>query len=228
MKKYTFYKNIQLALFVFATLVILVRVLPSSEIYHQAATDPTLKLLLGVLWAVLGLSFLFIFLDFSFFFGYRKEYRELEYAAHSDPVSGIANRFSCDMVIEKYLDKPIPENMGVIMFDITNIQETNRLYGHVQGNIVIRDFSNILRLSSEDLCFVGRNGGNKFLALFEDTSADEMQIFIDRVAQRVAAHNHDAKEGPIAYACGSAFHEEGEIKEITQLIALANSRIAKV
>ena len=228
MKKYTAYKTIQLILFIAATVLIILRIFPNSEIYHQAAVDPTMKLLYAVLWAVLGLSFLFIFLDFTYFFGYRKEYREMEYAAHSDPVSGIANRFSCDMVIERYLDKPLPENMGCLMFDLTNIQEINKLYGHVQGNVAIREFSNILRLSSDGLCFVGRNGGNKFLALFEETTDEEMQIFADRVAQRVTSHNRDAKEGPIEYSYGKAFHEDpAAIKEITQLISLANSRIVR-
>lgn len=226
MKKYTFYKTVQLVLFLVLAAGVLLKVFPDAGLYHKIAADGDMKLLSAVLWAALGLSFLFIFLDFTFFFGYRKEYREMEYAAHSDPLSGIANRFSCDMVIEKYLDRPLPENMGCIMFDLTNIQEINRLYGHVQGNSVIRDFSNILRLSSDDLCFVGRNGGNKFLALFEDTSEDDMKVFTDRVAQRVSAYNRDAQSGPIEYSLGKAYHEGAEVKDITNLISLANRRIS--
>ena len=227
MKKYTAYKTVQLILFVFATMLILLKVFPDTEIYHQVAVDPTMKILCTILWAILALSFFFIFLDYTYFFGYRKEYREMEYAARSDPVSGIANRFSCDMVIEKYLDKPLPEDMGCIMFDLTNIQEINKLYGHVQGNVAIRDFSNILRLSSDGLCFVGRNGGNKFLALFEYTTKESMQIFLDRVSQRVFVYNRDAKEGPLEFNFGMAFHEGSDVKEITNLISLANSRISR-
>jgi diguanylate cyclase (GGDEF) domain len=225
MKKYTAYKTIQLILFILLAALVIFKIFPSSQIYHQVAVDPTMKLLSMVLWAAIGLSFLFILLDYTFFFGYTKEYREMETAVHSDPISGIANRFSCDILIEKYLDKPLPENLGCMMFDLTNIREINRVYGHLDGNSTIRDFSNILRLSSDDLCFVGRNGGNKFLAIFEDTNVDTMCQFCNRVRHRVESYNLDSSTGPIEYSYGSAFHEGDNIKDITNLISLANSRI---
>ena len=103
MKKYTAYKTIQLVLLIAGAAFIIMRVFASSELYRQVATDLPMRTLAVVLWVVLAISFLFVFLDFAFFFGYTKEYRELEFAAHSDPTSGIANRFSCDMILEKYL-----------------------------------------------------------------------------------------------------------------------------
>lgn len=225
MKKYTAYKTIQLVLLIAGAAFILLRVFSSSDLYRQVATDLSMRTLAIVLWAVLAISFLFVFLDFAFFFGYTKEYRELEFAAHSDPTSGIANRFSCDMILEKYFDKPLPENMGCIMIDITNIRDINSRFGHLQGNMAIRDFSNILHLSSDALCFVGRNGGNKFLALFEETDETSMKLFLDRVSKRVAVHNADSGVPPIEYAYGSAFHEGDKVLEVTQLVSLANSRI---
>ena len=225
MKKYTAYKTIQLILLVLLAAGAVFLVFRNEEVYHQAAVDPTMKFMALALWVVFIFSFLFVFLDYAFFFGYRKEYREMEYAARSDPMSGIANRFSCDMVIEKYLDKPIPADIGCIMFEITNIQETNRLYGHLAGNMLIRDFSNILRLSSDSLCFVGRNGGNKFLALFENSKTEDMDKFLDRISQRIGMYNEDIKNNPIKYSFGKAFNKEDDVGEITKLVALANSRI---
>ena len=224
MKKYTTYKTIQLILLILMAAAAIFLVFRNAEVYHQVATDPTMTLLASILWVLLALSFVFIFLDYTFFFGYKKEYREMEYAVRSDPTSGIANRFSCDMVIEKYLDKPIPADLGCIMFDLTNIQEINKLYGHLQGNMLIRDFSNILRLSSDELCFVGRNGGNKFLAIFEHSTPYDMEKFLERVNQRVHMHNSDIKNNMIEYTYGQAVNEDSSIREITQLIALANER----
>lgn len=224
MKKYTAYKTVQLVLFILVAVVVIAWVFPNSGIYHEVAVNPTMKLLAGALWAVLLLSFVFILLDYVFFFNHLKEYKEMDLAVHSDPLSGIANRFSCDIMIEKYLDKPLPEDMGCIMFDLTNIQQINRLFGHLQGNMAIRDFSNILRLSSDELCFVGRNGGNKFLAIFEHCTEDDIQKFLDRISMRVENHNRDVMNSPLEYAYGKAFHEEG-VKDITGLVSLANSRI---
>ena len=227
MKKYTYYKLVQLIIFIVVAVIIIAWIFPNADIYHQVATDPTLKLISAAIWAVLLLSFVFILLDYVFFFNYLKDYKEMDLAVHSDPLSGIANRFSCDVMIEKYLDKPLPDDIGCIMFELTNIRQLNELYGHVQGNMAIRDFSNILRLSSDELCFVGRNGGNKFLAVFESCNEEKMNRFIARVEQRVAAHNRDVVNSTLEYAFGSAYQANDKSAGITELVSLANSRIRK-
>lgn len=225
MKKLDIAKTIQLIVFIIVALVCAVLILLNPELYHMIAADSRVRLICGLLWLVLFISFLFIFLDFSLLSSWKKDFRELNYAVHSDPVAGIANRFSCDAIIEKYLDQPLPENMGCVMFDLTNISEINKDYGHIQGNILIRDFSNILRMTSLNLCFVGRNGGNKFIALFEDTDRKRIDMFLSRVEQKVAEHNAIANAYPIKYQYGIAFHDGVAAPTVTDLIALSFKRI---
>ncbi|MDO4493382.1 MAG: GGDEF domain-containing protein [Clostridia bacterium] len=227
MKKYTFYKTVQLVLFILLTLIALLQIFPNEGVYHLIAQDVSARALAMVLWVAFGLSFVFIYFDFSFFFGYRKEYREMDLAVHSDPISGIANRFSCDMIVEKYLEHDLPMDLGCVMIDITNIRDINRLYGHVAGNNAIGEFSSILRLSSLDLCFVGRNGGNKFLCVFESCSEEKLTKFLDRVRQRVALHNRDEESAPLAYRYGVAVAGEETLSDITELISLSNRRISE-
>ena len=229
MKKTDFiYKTIQLILFILLTACCLGVILFDQRVYHLVASDPAFRMLCIFLWLALGLSFLFIYRDFHYFTSSRKDYRELDYAVHSDPLSGLANRFSCDVMIEKYLDKPIPENLGCIMFDLTNIHDTNKHYGHLKGNQLIRDFSSILHLASTNMCFVGRNGGNKFLALFDDGNTYKMDSFLKKLDQKIQLYNQDpASSLLIEYRYGIAFHEGEEVKTITDLIALSNRRISR-
>ena len=225
MKKYSFYKTVQLILTLGIAAAVILVVFPRADVFHLVANNPEMKILAMAVWAVLLFSFIFIFLDYTFFFNYKKEYKEMELAASSDPVSGIANRFSCDILIEKYLDKPLPSNIGVAVLNLTNVNEINRMYGHLQGNLAIRDFSNILRISSSDLCFVGRNGGINFLAIFENSDGDKITNFLDRVSQRVVTHNRDVKNIPLEFAYGTAFSGTDRVEDITKLISLANSRV---
>lgn len=225
MKKHDILKTVQLFLFIALTFLCLYRIFTTPELYRLIGTNPDVKLISGLLWVVLGLSYLFIFLDYTFLSSYKKDYRELDYAVHSDPVAGIANRYSCDSLIERHLDKPLPANMGCIMLELTNIREINQLYGHLQGNTQIRSFSNILNMAQRDLCFVGRNGGNKFLALFEDCSDEAMNLFLQRVKQKVYSHNTQPGSYPIEYKYGTAFQENDKAASITDLIALSNQRI---
>ena len=228
MKKFDIFKTVQLLIFVALAGLGLFLILTDSRLYQLVATDSQIRTLCILLWAALGLSFLFIFMDFTLFSSFKREYRELDFAVHSDPVSGIANRNSCDALIEKYLDKPLPENLGCIMFDLTNIKEINEAHGHIQGNALIRDFSSILQSTSMNLCFVGRNCVNKFLAIFEDCTEEKLNSFLDLVDAKVDQHNSSEGSFPIAYCYGIAFHEDSSVSTITDLISLSNRRIYNV
>lgn len=225
MKKFDTFKTVQLVLFICITAITLFVILTDEKLYQLIASDPHIRMLCILLWIALGLSFFFIFWDFSLFSSFKREYRELDFALSSDPVSGIANRYSCDSIIEKYLDKPLPKDIGCIMFDLTNLQKINQTYGHIQGNTLIRDFSGILQSTSLNLCFVGRNGGNKFLALFEKCSDEKLKNFLERIEIKIERHNSLEGTYPIFYRYGIAFGESPSIKSITDLIALSNTRL---
>lgn len=225
MKKFDVFKTIQLILFIILAVTGLFIIFSDNELYQMIANNPHIRTLCILLWVALVMAFLFIFMDFSLFSTFKKDYRELDFAVSSDPVAGIANRYSCDTLIEKYLDKPLPDEIGCIMFDLTNIGEINQQWGHIKGNELIYEFSNILQSSSANLCFVGRNGGNKFLALFENGTTQRMNTFLTRVDKKVKRHNADPDEIPIRYEYGLAYGEGDKVKTITDLIALSNSRI---
>lgn len=228
MKNQTWYKSIQLSIFLIFTAIALFLVLSDQEVFHAVANDHTMMILCVLLWAVLLLSFLFIFFDFKYFLTYKKDYSEMDQSVHNDPVSGISNRFSCDMLIEQYLDLPLPKDMACITFMITNMQDINRVYGHRAGNTLIRDFSMILRMTAQGVCFVGRNGGNNFLAIFEEGSQESIAGMLNLLERKIEAHNKVETALPIQYACGVAFHEkEEDAATITDLIALSNRRVSK-
>lgn len=225
MKKFHIFKTIQLILFIALAGIGLYIILTDSRLYQLVANDMQVRTLCILLWLAFGLSFLCIFTDFSLLSSFKRDYRELDYAVSSDPVAGIANRYSCDTFIEKYLDKPLPAHIGCVMLNLSNLAETNLLSGHTGGNNLIRDFSSILQSSSMGLCFVGRNGGNNFLALFENCTHENIDSFLRRVALKTDRYNHKDDFHQIQYRYGIAFEEGPQIATITDLIALSNRRI---
>lgn len=226
MKKHHIIKTIQLIIFTALTVFCLYRIFTTPDLYRLIGTDSGVHMMAGLLWLMAGLSFLFIFLDFTFFASYKKDYRELDYAVRSDPVAGIANRYSCDALIESYMGKPLPDDMCCVMLQLTNIRKTNQLYGHLAGNSLIRDFSDILIMAQRGLCFVGRNGGDKFLAVFETASEDALDIFLERIEDKVQFHNRQPAAHPIEYGYGTAVQADVGADSITDLIAYANKHIS--
>lgn len=224
-KKFNLVKTIQLLIFLLITAVVLTRVFTDGELYQMIGKNPSVRLLSILLYLALGLSFVFILWDFSTHNALTKDYKELDYTLYNDRIAGIANRFSCDAMIEKYADSELPENIGCIMLDIANLRDINAQHGHAAGNEAIQAFSDTLYSASLGLCFVGRNGGNKFMALFEDCTEDKMRDFLANVSRKLETRNAQGDAPAIEYRSGRAFNAEDHVPSITRLIGLADRRL---
>ena len=225
MKHFKFYKTLQLILFLGLTVVSLATVLTDKELYRMVADNPRIALLCAILWFYFLLSYIFMFMDFTFHATFKKDYHALDNAVHSDPLAGIANRYSCDTIIEKYKGRKLPDNIGCMMLELTNLGDTNKLFGREEGDTLIKNFSNMLKLASVGLCFVGRNEGNKYLAIFENSSLEQMTVFSDRVESKIKQYNADTSHHAITYRFGSTFSASENVADINALISLANSKL---
>ena len=70
MKKHDFVKTLQLVIFLALTAFCAFAIFTSPALYHAIATDSRIRGLFVLLWVILGLSFLFIFVDFCFLSSY--------------------------------------------------------------------------------------------------------------------------------------------------------------
>ena len=225
-KRFEIIKTIQLLLLAGVTATALILVFTNDDLYQMIGRDPAVRLLSILLWLTLGLSFVFVLWDFSSHSSFKKDYRELDYAVHNDHIAGIANRYSCDAMIDKYVDRPLPDTIGCVMLDLINIRDINEQYGHSRGNEMIQVFSTMLQNASLGICFVGRNGGNKFMALFEECDENKLNSFLTRVNQQVEQHNRNDDAPRIEYRTGRAFSKDEKGASITQLISLSDRRLA--
>ena len=226
MKKFNTFKIVQLILLIILTAVSLYMLMqPEVKQYIFDSTPATILFI--IVWAVLLVTFIFLLIDFSLISSMKMDYHNHYDVAYSDPLSGIPNRFSCDTIIEKYYDKKLPDDIACVMIDLSNLPEINTLYDHRTGNKVLKDFSGILSTAAVSLCFVGRNGGNKFLAIFENCTDEKLNTFLDRVTDRVDQYNQASDSISMEYRIGKAMNRDEHLEQITKLISLANSRIPK-
>ncbi|MDD3278199.1 MAG: diguanylate cyclase [Lachnospiraceae bacterium] len=228
MKKMNEVKLIQLILFSILTILSIVLILLDPGTRNYVAKNSHILVICVILWVTLILSFVFLYLDFHLFSIFHKNVTQLDHVAHADTISGIANRFSCDSLIEKYIGAPLPANMGCVMIDITNIIDINKKFGRQAGDDAIRRFSDTMHLVAAGQCFIGRNGGNKFIALFENCSAKQLTGFVDRLHAQLHQFNLQPDIPHIHCQYGVAFHSDADSEandSITDLIASANRRI---
>lgn len=97
--------------------------------------------------------------------------RELERAARTDPVTGIANRRHMIEQLEQELNRSrrSRQPFSVLMADIDRFKSINDAYGHGAGDAVLAEVAQRLtrRVRAQDT--VARWGGEEFLILLPDT-----------------------------------------------------------
>lgn len=226
MKKLEKIKTIQLLVFIILAALCFLLIAGRRSVYTTLSSDPNLRVVPILTWIIMAVSFFFLFVDFAMYRRLEKQKSQLQDAVYSDPNARIANRLSMDEIIDVYLDTPLPDTFASVMFVLTDLAAINEKYGHLKGNQTIKRFANILRLASVDHCFVGRNGGNQFLALFENGSKEAIQSFLDRVKEQTDAYNKENPDAPITYHYGIATNSAEEKQDIISLISASARRAA--
>ncbi len=224
MKRFDKIKTIQLIVLVILAAGAILLVLRDTELYHLMAANPHVRHLGILLWILLAGSFLFLFYDFNSYADLHRENMELDHAVYSDALTGMANRYSVDVYIGQFLNKPLPADLGCITLDLTSLSEINKRHGHSGGDAAIQAFSDILLAAANGVCFVGRNGGNKFVAIFRDCTEARLQQFLDKVRTETAAYNQIHMDASLVYTQGTAAAAEEAVKNITDLVALSDHR----
>lgn len=121
----------------------------------------------------------------------QKEYAMgvLHEQATVDPLTGIANR----RVVMSHLSESLslPDGGGqplsLLMFDIDRFKQVNDTYGHHAGDLVLTSVVSQVsdRLRATDL--LGRIGGEEFVAVLHNTTADGARTLAEELRRAVAA-----------------------------------------
>lgn len=114
--------------------------------------------------------------------------QELQRLAAEDFLTGLPNRRTLQRELELRLADAERTRKGfaLAIADLDRFKRINDRYGHAAGDRVLRDFSRVVhgRLRARDS--FGRWGGEEFLIVLPDTSADEAGQILERVRSAVA------------------------------------------
>lgn len=77
---------------------------------------------------------------------------------------------------------------SVILFDLDKFKSVNDLYGHNAGDVVLRGTAAIIADSLRPQDILGRLGGEEFLVILPETSAEEAVGIAERCRQALEAH----------------------------------------
>ena len=139
---------------------------------------------------------------------------ELEYLAHNDVLTGLANRLAANERLETEFvrmqrsDRPY----AVLMMDIDLFKDVNDSHGHAAGDQVLQRVANTLHLTLRKSDFAARFGGEEFLALLPATDMPAALQVAEKLRQAVES-SPDPVAGRVTLSIGLAMAAPDQANE---------------
>ncbi len=137
----------------------------------------------------------------------------LEELVRIDPLLEIGNRRSFHEVIEKAHDRACryKQHYGIIMCDIDYFKAYNDLYGHMEGDAVLKKVAASIKKSSRTSDEVFRFGGEEIVVILPDQSLETTALVAGRIRKGVsdlAIEHKGSPFGHLSISCGVAQFEQ--------------------
>jgi len=113
------------------------------------------------------------------------------HAAAIDPVSGVFNRRYLQVRLGEELQRSrrheIP--LALLLIDIDDFKIVNDSYGHLAGDLVLRDVAEILRRSVRVFDVCARFGGEEFVIIMPGSTAESAMRIAERIRERIESYH---------------------------------------
>lgn len=154
---------------------------------------------------------------------------KLRALAIHDPLTGLLNRraIADNLINEISRAKRHKRPMSVMMLDLDHFKVVNDTYGHMAGDIVLRDCADRITDSLRNYDIVGRYGGEEFLLILPDCSQKQGEELGNRIRLALSDTPMNTSEGMISISASIGvvtFSGEGEV-EIDELIASSDAAL---
>lgn len=115
---------------------------------------------------------------------------KIEDIARHDGLTGLFNRryvmerLEAEMIRSRLQGTPL----GVIIIDIDHFKKVNDQFGHLMGDKVLRETSQVMQSNARPDDILGRYGGEEFLGVFPNTVMEGLLVIADRI--RLSVQNN--------------------------------------
>ena len=111
------------------------------------------------------------------------------------------------------------------MFDLNNLKKANDTLGHSVGDQLILNFARLLRNAVPSNDFVGRYGGDEFIAVLKGLDHEGVRKCLQNIRNQAAEYSRQHPEMPISYAAGYALSSDFEGSTMRELFRLADKNM---
>ena len=134
--------------------------------------------------------------------------RELQSKVYLDEATGLPNKNKCEEILGQEQPVSAEAPVALCVFDLNNLHMVNNTFGHEKGDEYIRSFARQLGRVASETCFVGRDGGDEFIAVLWDADRAAVESCLARVRANVNEYSGAHPDMPISYAVGYALSSD--------------------
>jgi diguanylate cyclase (GGDEF)-like protein len=153
---------------------------------------------------------------------------DLRFQATHDALTGIFNRGTILEFLNRELGRAARSQSatGILMLDLDHFKQVNDTYGHLTGDVVLKEVAGRISQAVRSYDLVARYGGEEFLIVVPGCNADQIQDCAERVRSAIASAPVIVRssEIPVTVSIGATVATRGAITA-TDILAAADGAL---
>jgi two-component system, cell cycle response regulator len=155
---------------------------------------------------------------------------ELRAQAMRDGLTGLWNRTAFLDLFQHELERAARTNgrTGLLMLDLDHFKQVNDTFGHLTGDLILKEVARRLRQNVRSYDFVGRYGGEEFFIALPGADRERLCQRSEAIRNVICSEPVRVPQGevPISLSIGAAVADAGE-KSVSAIVAIADRGLYK-
>lgn len=143
----------------------------------------------------------------------RKREKELYYLSYHDELTGLYNtRYIKEEL--KHIDKECNLPISIISGDLNGLKQTNDIFGHEEGDILIKNTAEVMKKVFRKEDIIARTGGDEFIIILPKTDKVEVETIIKKVKEQLSLVPSKTFNYNISMGCDTKHFIEEDIWQV--------------
>ena len=141
-----------------------------------------------------------------------------QHNATTDALTGLLNRHTLYPILNHELDRSAryKRPFSIILFDLDEFKLINDTFGHLEGDIVLKELSKLVSNLLRKTDYAGRWGGEEFLLVLPETDIAEAEILAERFREKIEETHFAEKYYITASFSAAAYHVDQNLENLLE------------
>jgi len=148
----------------------------------------------------------------------KKDIEELEALSTTDILTKLKNRVTLDKVLEEahYNVNRYDTSYSIILLDVDYFKDVNDKYGHIIGDVILKEVAQVLRDNTRKSDTLGRWGGEEFMIICANANVETAFNIAEKLRKEIESKIFTKVGHKTASFGVSAFEEKQSIEEVLE------------